>query len=311
VPRKEGRGGWAHLSTKRLPSNIECIHLHKARLLKNAPIRQAWSGGEVRIFHGNGVGCRRLRAGPWCFLPASPTCFRRDLSPKHHLSKAMLLGAVLAGIAIFAACASAGEEGKLATIRRQQRNATSTWPYGPLRTRGRDIVNSRGEVITLAGVSWPLSGKSNSLRRESRPLTSSSLGHRRDNDPGRPRIYFGRRHPRTSGKRRLQLHPNVSIHSSYATPEKLTAQALRDPDDRSNSRTQRQRRLPRTSPHHLHGRCQRHTHYRRNPCQQPHLDTIYPALQDLDGHCPLGGSQEHSHPPRCQGWKGRGLLFTR
>ncbi|KAK0648368.1 beta-1,6-galactanase [Cercophora newfieldiana] len=42
--------------------------------------------------------------------------------------------------------------------RRQQRNATS-WPYGPLRTRGRDIVNSRGETITFAGVTWPLSGE--------------------------------------------------------------------------------------------------------------------------------------------------------
>jgi len=39
--------------------------------------------------------------------------------------------------------------------RRQQQNATS-WPYGPLRTRGRDIVNTRGDVITFAGVNWPL-----------------------------------------------------------------------------------------------------------------------------------------------------------
>ncbi|KAK0624215.1 beta-1,6-galactanase [Immersiella caudata] len=41
---------------------------------------------------------------------------------------------------------------------RQQSNGTS-WPYGPLRTRGRNIVNSRGENITFAGVSWPLSGE--------------------------------------------------------------------------------------------------------------------------------------------------------
>jgi len=47
---------------------------------------------------------------------------------------------------------------KSMVMRRQQLNAT-TWPYGPLHTRGRDIVNSRGEIITLAGVNWPLSGK--------------------------------------------------------------------------------------------------------------------------------------------------------
>lgn len=34
---------------------------------------------------------------------------------------------------------------------------SSTWPYGPFSTQGRDIVNSRGEVITWAGVNWPLS----------------------------------------------------------------------------------------------------------------------------------------------------------
>lgn len=33
------------------------------------------------------------------------------------------------------------------------------WPYGPFKTEGRDIVNSRGDKITWAGVNWPLSGK--------------------------------------------------------------------------------------------------------------------------------------------------------
>lgn len=36
-------------------------------------------------------------------------------------------------------------------------NSTS-WPYGPFSTKGRDIVNSRGDVITWAGVNWPMSG---------------------------------------------------------------------------------------------------------------------------------------------------------
>lgn len=34
---------------------------------------------------------------------------------------------------------------------------SSAWPYGPLSTKGRDIVNARGEVITWAGVNWPMS----------------------------------------------------------------------------------------------------------------------------------------------------------
>lgn len=34
---------------------------------------------------------------------------------------------------------------------------SSAWPYGPFSTKGRDIVNTRGEVITWAGVNWPLS----------------------------------------------------------------------------------------------------------------------------------------------------------
>ncbi|KAI1381133.1 glycoside hydrolase family 5 protein [Hypoxylon crocopeplum] len=44
-------------------------------------------------------------------------------------------------------------------INRRQGNSTGEWPYGPLRTKGRDIVNSRNEVITWAGVNWPMSGE--------------------------------------------------------------------------------------------------------------------------------------------------------
>lgn len=36
---------------------------------------------------------------------------------------------------------------------------SSVWPYGPFSTKGRDIVNARGEAITWAGVNWPLSGE--------------------------------------------------------------------------------------------------------------------------------------------------------
>ncbi|XXG97951.1 hypothetical protein Hte_004267 [Hypoxylon texense] len=44
-------------------------------------------------------------------------------------------------------------------IDRRQENSTGEWPYGPLKTQGRDIVNSRDEVVTWAGVNWPMSGE--------------------------------------------------------------------------------------------------------------------------------------------------------
>lgn len=31
----------------------------------------------------------------------------------------------------------------------------ASWPYGPLTTRGRDIINSVGDVVNYAGVNWP------------------------------------------------------------------------------------------------------------------------------------------------------------
>ncbi|KAH8841668.1 hypothetical protein MCOR27_005064 [Pyricularia oryzae] len=46
--------------------------------------------------------------------------------------------------------------------RRQQTNnssGSSGWPFAPFSTRGRDIVDSRGEALTLAGVNWPMSGE--------------------------------------------------------------------------------------------------------------------------------------------------------
>ncbi|KAI0884535.1 glycoside hydrolase family 5 protein [Annulohypoxylon maeteangense] len=43
--------------------------------------------------------------------------------------------------------------------RRQENSTTYGWPYGPFRTKGRDVVNNRDEVITWAGVNWPMSGE--------------------------------------------------------------------------------------------------------------------------------------------------------
>jgi hypothetical protein len=44
--------------------------------------------------------------------------------------------------------------------RQETTNATSgLWPYGPFSTQGRDIVNTKGEAVTFAGVNWPSSGE--------------------------------------------------------------------------------------------------------------------------------------------------------
>lgn len=39
-------------------------------------------------------------------------------------------------------------------------SSSSSWPYGPFSTQGRDIVNTKGEAITFAGINWPGSGES-------------------------------------------------------------------------------------------------------------------------------------------------------
>jgi endoglucanase len=43
--------------------------------------------------------------------------------------------------------------------RRQVANGTSNSFHGPYSTQGRDIVDSRGEKVTWAGVNWPMSGE--------------------------------------------------------------------------------------------------------------------------------------------------------
>jgi len=43
--------------------------------------------------------------------------------------------------------------------RPQAASSQSTWPYPPLSTRGRDIVNSQGDTVTWAGINWPGSGE--------------------------------------------------------------------------------------------------------------------------------------------------------
>ncbi|KAH9908204.1 glycoside hydrolase family 5 protein [Xylariomycetidae sp. FL2044] len=42
---------------------------------------------------------------------------------------------------------------------RRVESTTDEWPYAPFKTQGRDVVNNRGEVVTWAGVNWPMSGE--------------------------------------------------------------------------------------------------------------------------------------------------------
>ncbi|THZ75892.1 Exo-beta-1,3-glucanase [Aureobasidium pullulans] len=43
--------------------------------------------------------------------------------------------------------------------RQESTNTSTSWPYGPFSTQGRDIVNTKGEAQTFAGVNWPGSGE--------------------------------------------------------------------------------------------------------------------------------------------------------
>jgi endoglucanase len=44
-------------------------------------------------------------------------------------------------------------------VQPRTQNTTDEWPYGPLKTEGRNIVNTKGDVESWAGVNWPMSGK--------------------------------------------------------------------------------------------------------------------------------------------------------
>ena len=70
------------------------------------------------------------------------------------------------GISAFAAEASAAllpEKDNIPSLlytRNEASNSSSSWPYGPFSTQGRDILNTKGEAVTFAGVNWPGSGES-------------------------------------------------------------------------------------------------------------------------------------------------------
>lgn len=70
----------------------------------------------------------------------------------------LLLTSAIAGAVALAAYVpeSASDPHFQYNLRRQAANGTSF--NGPYRTRGRDIVDGRGEKVTWAGVNWPMSG---------------------------------------------------------------------------------------------------------------------------------------------------------
>ncbi|KAI7284942.1 hypothetical protein KC345_g1975 [Hortaea werneckii] len=69
--------------------------------------------------------------------------------------------ATLLGIAtaISASSVPFGEEHHWRPEFSKRQSDETSWPYGPLSTRGRDIVNTNGDVVTWAGVNWPGSGE--------------------------------------------------------------------------------------------------------------------------------------------------------
>ena len=63
--------------------------------------------------------------------------------------------------------------------RRQVANGTSPNFNGPYSTQGRDIVDSKGEKVTWAGVNWPMSGECFAYGGKKHRLT---IRNRRDHD---------------------------------------------------------------------------------------------------------------------------------
>ena len=71
--------------------------------------------------------------------------------------KLLLATAFVGAIASASYLPSTAQEPRFSQHLRRQRNGTAF--HGPYSTQGRDIVDSRGEKITWAGVNWPMSGK--------------------------------------------------------------------------------------------------------------------------------------------------------
>lgn len=86
--------------------------------------------------------------------------------------------------------------------------SSSGWPYGPFKTDGRDIVDSKGDAVTWTGINWPGSGES---MRQYRPKQHKlTRRNRRDYGSRGTGVAVVPRHPRPHCQCRLQLHQTVS-----------------------------------------------------------------------------------------------------
>jgi endoglucanase len=71
--------------------------------------------------------------------------------------KLLLTTAFVGAIASASYLPPTAQEPSFSRHLRRQSNGTAF--HGPYSTQGRDIVDSRGETITWAGVNWPMSGR--------------------------------------------------------------------------------------------------------------------------------------------------------
>ncbi|KAF7194923.1 Glycosyl hydrolase 5 family protein [Pseudocercospora fuligena] len=82
----------------------------------------------------------------------------------HEANKMRPSAATISAVTAFAGFTTASsvsfgsDEGWSPMFSRQEMSS-SAWPYGPFSTKGRDIINSKGEAVTWAGVNWPGSGE--------------------------------------------------------------------------------------------------------------------------------------------------------
>lgn len=73
------------------------------------------------------------------------------------LGPKLLLMTALAAVAATASYVPlAAQEPHFSQHARRQGNGTNF--HGPYSTKGRDVVDARGEKVTWAGVNWPMSG---------------------------------------------------------------------------------------------------------------------------------------------------------
>lgn len=73
---------------------------------------------------------------------------------RFRLSKVVVGGLLLAGDVLAGVYNRESKNAGLESFQAREKG----WPYAPLRTEGRDIVNRRGEKVTWAGLNWPMSG---------------------------------------------------------------------------------------------------------------------------------------------------------